>query len=91
VQPTTSTNQAFLHQKTNGSMKTGPNEAKSRLKAALWVEPVKWVSLEWVLASSHSLEGSRRWPIHSENRVRDLSNALEASKLKSQPSSTVQV
>jgi hypothetical protein len=38
----------FQHQKTNSSMKTDPNEAKSRLQAALWAEPVKWVSLGWV-------------------------------------------
>jgi hypothetical protein len=48
VQATTGTNQAFLQQKTNSSMKTGPNEAKSRLQAALWAEPMKQVSLEWV-------------------------------------------
>jgi hypothetical protein len=47
MQQTTGTNQAFWHQKTNSSMKTGPNEAKSRLQAALWVELLKWVSLEW--------------------------------------------
>jgi hypothetical protein len=40
-------NQAFRHQKTNNSMKTGPNGAKSRLQAALWAEQVKRVSLEW--------------------------------------------
>jgi hypothetical protein len=59
VQLTTSATQAFLHQKTNNSMKTSPNETKSRLQAALWAEVLKWVSLGWVGASSHSLEGSR--------------------------------
>jgi hypothetical protein len=36
VPPTTGANQAFLHQKTNNSMETDPNEAKSRLQALLW-------------------------------------------------------
>jgi hypothetical protein len=36
AQPATGTNQAFLHQKTSSSMKTGPNGTKTRLQAALW-------------------------------------------------------
>jgi hypothetical protein len=48
MQQTTSANQAFRHQKTNCSMKKGPIEVEQRLQAALWAEPVKWVSLGWV-------------------------------------------
>jgi hypothetical protein len=59
VQQMAGANQAFHPKKTNNSMKTGPNEAKSRLQAALWVEVLKSVSLGWVGASSHSLEGSQ--------------------------------
>jgi hypothetical protein len=48
MQPATGTNQAFHPKKTNGSMKTSPNGAKSSLQADLWVEVLKWVSLGWV-------------------------------------------
>jgi hypothetical protein len=47
MQPTTGANQAFQPKKTNNLMKTGPNGAKSRLQAALWVGLVKWVGSEW--------------------------------------------
>jgi hypothetical protein len=57
VQQMAGANQAFLHQKTNSLMKTGPNEVAPRVQAALWVEVLKWVSLGWVGASSHSLGG----------------------------------
>jgi hypothetical protein len=41
VQLATSASQAFHPKKTNGSMKTSSNEAKSRLQAALWAEVLK--------------------------------------------------
>jgi hypothetical protein len=59
MQPATGTKQAFCPKKTNNSMKAGPSEAKPRLQAALWAEVLKQVGLEWVSASSHSLEWSR--------------------------------
>jgi hypothetical protein len=45
MQLATGAKQAFRPKKTNNSMKSGSNEVESGRQAALWVEPVKSVSL----------------------------------------------